>query len=67
MEEFKPNFADKIESEYRGLTVPSTSLAFSDNQDSEAGKNDDFFVCIVLPKKGTSQQIPWWKSSSLHV
>ena len=39
MEEFKPNFTDKIENEYRGLTVPSTSLAFSDNQDSEAGKN----------------------------
>ena len=38
MEEFKPNFTDKIENEYRGLTVPSTSLAFSDNQDSEAGK-----------------------------
>ena len=38
MEENKPNLTDKIEVEYRGLTKPSTSLAFSDNQVSEAGK-----------------------------
>ena len=41
-EELKPNFTDKIEVEKRGLTIPSTSLAVSDNQDSEAEKNDDF-------------------------
>ena len=50
MEEFKSNFADKIKVEYRGLTLPWTSLAFSDNQSSEAGENDDFFVSIVLLK-----------------
>ena len=42
MEELKPNFTDKNEVEHRGLTLTSTSLAFSDNQHSEAGKNDDF-------------------------
>ena len=51
MEEIKPNFSDKNEVGYRGLTIPWTSLAFSDNKNSEAGEKWWFFVSIVLLKK----------------
>ena len=54
MEELKPNFTDKIEVEKRGLTIPSTSLAVSDNQDSEAEKNDDF----LSPQCYSSRNLP---------
>ena len=42
MEELKPNSMEKFEVGYRGTTKTTTYLAFSDNQDSDAGKIDDF-------------------------
>ena len=48
MEDFQPNFTEKIEVEYRGTKMSTTPLALSDNQDSEAGKNDEFLSPVLL-------------------
>ena len=54
MEDFKPNFTEKIELEYRDIKMSTTPLALSDNQDSDAGKNDEF----LSPQCYSSRNFP---------
>ena len=54
IEELKPNFMEKFEVGYRGITMPTTPQAFSDNHDSHAGKIEEF----LSPQCYSSRKLP---------
>ena len=77
MEGFKPKFTEQFEVENRGIKMSTTLLALSDNQDSDAGKNDEFlspqcYSSTNLPTRTLVEEFKFacleiWELESKHI